>query len=148
MAMDGLGPNDDDVIWDSEMIEIQTNKIKALNDKLSEVEEETRTINRRQEALQMKISDFPELFNLKQEIKPSVQLWETISQYNEMIETWKSKPIKQMTLEEIEDFCNEWYRKLLFVMRNSSLVKWPGPKQFADFIMKEIEHIREYLPLL
>ena len=79
MAMDGLGPNDDDVIWDSEMIEIQTNKIKALNDKLSEVEEETRTINRRQEALQMKISDFPELFNLKQEIKPSVQLWETIS---------------------------------------------------------------------
>lgn len=53
-----------------------------------------------------------------------------------------------MTLEEIEDFCNEWYRKLLFVMRNSSLVKWPGPKQFANFIMKEIDHIREYLPLL
>ena len=53
-----------------------------------------------------------------------------------------------MKIEEIEDFCNDWYRKLLFVMRNSALTKYPGPKQFANFIMREIEHIREYLPLL
>jgi len=53
-----------------------------------------------------------------------------------------------MTLEEIEDFCNDWYRKLLFVMRNSALVKFPGPKQFANYIMREIENLREYLPLL
>ena len=79
----------------------------------------------------MKLSDFPELFNLKQEIKPLVQLWETIQQYNAMIEDWKDKPISRMTLEEIEEFCNEWYRKLLYVMRNSTLIKFPGPKQFA-----------------
>lgn len=115
---------------------------------LAQVEEDTKTINRRQEALQMKISDFPELARLKAEIKPSVQLWETIAQYNAMIDDWKDRPITKMTLEEIEEFCNEWYRKLLFVMRNSSLAKWPGPKQFAAFIMREVEHIRQYLPLL
>ena len=96
----------------------------------------------------MKLTDFPELYALKQEIKPSVQLWETISQYNSMIEDWKEKPISKMTLEEIEDFCNEWYRKLLFVMRNSNLSKYPGPKQFAAYILKEVEHIRSYLPVL
>lgn len=77
-----------------------------------------------------------------------MQLWETISQYNQLIEDWKEKAVSKMTLEEIEDFCNEWYRKLIFVMRNSSLSKYPGPKKFANFIMAEIEHIREYLPLL
>ena len=65
-----------------------------------------------------------------------------------MIEEWKDKPISRMTLEEIEEFCNEWYRKLLYVMRNSTLIKYPGPKQFATFIMREIENIRLYLPLL
>ena len=65
-----------------------------------------------------------------------------------MIEDWKDKPISKMTLDEVEDFCNDWYRKLLFVMRNSSLSKYPGPKQFANFIMREIEHIREFIPLL
>ena len=93
MALDGLGHNEDDVIWDAHMIEEQTLKIMSLNAALAQVEEDTKTINRRQEALQMKISDFPELFNLKQEIKPSVQLWETIAQYNSMIEEWKEKPI-------------------------------------------------------
>ena len=41
----------------------------------------------------MKIADFPELYNLKQEIRPCVQLWETIAQYNQVIEEWKNKPI-------------------------------------------------------
>jgi hypothetical protein len=75
----------------------------------------------------MKMCDFPELFNLKQEIKPSVQLWETIYQYNLVIEAWKEKPVSKMTLEEIEEFCNEWQRKLLYVMRNSKLSKYKGP---------------------
>ena len=65
-----------------------------------------------------------------------------------MIEDWKDKPLSKMTLEEIEEFCNEWYRKLLFVLRNSTLSNFPGPKQFCNFIMAEIESIRNYLPLL
>ena len=65
-----------------------------------------------------------------------------------MIEDWKEKPVTKMTLDEVEEFCNEWYRKLLFVMRNSSLAKHQGPRQFATYILQEIEVIRTYLPLL
>ena len=60
------------------MIEEQIRKISKLNYDLVLVEEATKLINRREEALQIKLSDFPELFNLKQEIKPLVQMWETI----------------------------------------------------------------------
>ena len=96
----------------------------------------------------MKMSDFPELYDLKQRIKPLVALWETIAQFNAKVETWKEKPIRSLTVDEIEEFCSEWYRKLLYVMRNSNLCKHPGPKVFCDYIMKEIETIRQYLPLL
>lgn len=69
-------------------------------------------------------------------------------QYNQMIESWKEKAIAKITIEEFEDFINEWYRKLLYVMRNSKLAKLEGPAMFANFIMREIETIRDYLPLL
>lgn len=148
MAADGLGMGEDDPIWDVKYIEQITDKINELNKMLAEVEDETKTINRRQEALQMKLSDFPELFMLKNEIKPQLQLWETVTQYNSMIEQWKEKPISKITIEEYEDFINEWYRKLLFVMRSSKLAKHKGPAMFANFIMREIETIRDYLPVL
>lgn len=61
------------------MIKENVLKISKLNYELVLVEAATKLINRREEALQIKLSDFPELFNLKQEIKPLVQMWETIS---------------------------------------------------------------------
>ena len=96
----------------------------------------------------MKVSDFPELYDLKQKIKPLVQLWDTISEFNAMVEQWKDRPIKSLTIDEVEEFCSEWHRRLLYVMRNSNLTKHPGPKAFCEHIMKEIENIRLYLPLL
>ena len=93
MMMDGLGTDLKDVVWDSQMVEDQVEKIRTLNETLAKVEQDCKVINRRQEALQMKIADFPELYNLKQEIRPCVQLWETIAQYNQVIEEWKNKPI-------------------------------------------------------
>lgn len=75
-------------------------------------------------------------------------MWETIAQFNSMMEEWKEKHISYLNVDEIEEFCSEWYRKLLFVMRNSDLTKHAGPKAFADYIMKEIDNMRQYLPLL
>lgn len=139
---------DTDFVWDSGLVQNLVAKIDALNGRLRGVEEDTRLINRRQEALQLKLSDFPELYDLKQRIKPLVQLWETIAQFNTMVEEWKEKPLRFLSVEEVEEFCSEWYRKLLYVMRNSNLTKHAGPKAFADYIMREIENIRMYLPLL
>ena len=65
-----------------------------------------------------------------------------------MIEDWKEKPISKISCEELEDFCNEWYRKLIFVTRNTDLTKNKGPRAFAEFIIQELDHIREFLPLI
>ena len=96
----------------------------------------------------MKLSDFPELYDLKQDIKPLVQMWETIAQFNDMVNEWKELPLKSLQVDEIEEFCNEWYRKLLFVVRNSNLTKNKGPRIFCEYIMRQIDSLRQYLPLL
>lgn len=40
--------------------------------------------------LGFEVSEFPEMEHLKVEIKPVVQLWETIEEYDRAIEDWKS----------------------------------------------------------
>ena len=72
LAEDGNLLEEDDYIWDQHHVHELTMKINKLNDHLKIVEEDTRTINKRQESLQMKLSDFPELSDLKQRIKPLV----------------------------------------------------------------------------
>ena len=75
MTEDGTTLQDDSLVWDSQLVEQVSEQIGSLNAQLSKIEEETRTINRREEALQMKPTEFPELYDLKQRIKPLVQLW-------------------------------------------------------------------------
>ena len=86
---EGLG----DYIWDPDFVRRWSTQMDTLNQELNETEEQTRTINRRQEALGLEISDFPELQRLRNDIKPLSQLWEAITQFNGVIEDWKSKPI-------------------------------------------------------
>ena len=72
MQRDGLPVGDDDLIWDPKLVERLSKQIIELNEQLSKVEDDTKTINRRQESLQLKITDFPELYDLKLKIKPLV----------------------------------------------------------------------------
>ena len=68
----------EEYIWDRNMILEYVENMEKLNADIEKVEKATRVINKRQEALGVKMTDFPELFNLKTIIKPQVQLWETI----------------------------------------------------------------------
>ena len=60
----------DEYIWDSDFVYKWSNKMDKLNQELNETEDQTRTINRRQEALNLEISEFPELQRLRNDIKP------------------------------------------------------------------------------
>ena len=57
-------------------------------------------------------------------------------------------PIAVIAIEEIEEFCADWYRKLTYVQRNETLRRLKGPMSFVEYILKQIEHIKEFFPLL
>ena len=65
-----------------------------------------------------------------------------------MIDDWKEKPVSRMTLDEVEDFCTEWHRRLNVVLKDNTLKNLPGPPQIAGYILKDIERFREFIPLL
>ena len=140
--------NIDDVIWDPKHVSKWAAVMHELNLELSEVEEDAQKINKRQEALGIDRTEFPELQILKNEIKPCTQLWEAITQFNEVFDDWWTKAISQIDLHELEDYCADWYRKLTFAKRGSTLNKFAGPMTFVDYMGKQIEKFSEYMPLL
>ena len=111
-------------------------------------EDDTKTINRRQEQLGITRCDFPELLRLKEDVKPAVQLWDAITEFNLVIDDWRSLPVSLLSIETIEESCAEWYRKLVYVQRNETLKKLEGPMTFVNFILLQIDTLKEFFPLL
>ena len=58
-------------IWDPDYVDKWSRAMDDLNAELNETENFTKIINRRQEALCLEISDFPELQRLRNDIKPN-----------------------------------------------------------------------------
>ena len=67
-----------------------------LKESLELAEVEIATIARRQMQLGFRITEFPEMESLKNEIKPVLALWETIEQYDKMIENWKNNSLEKI----------------------------------------------------
>ena len=67
--------------------------MSSLKTNLENAEIEIETIIRRQMQLGFNITNFPEMDSLKMEIKPVQQLWETIEQFDKIIENWKNQPL-------------------------------------------------------
>lgn len=85
---------------------------------------------------------------MKNEIKPILQLWETIEQFDAKIDNWRSQPLTRISVEEIEEHCADWHRKLLFCRKNPLLKKFKGPMLYCNYIMRQTEHLKKFLPLL
>jgi len=69
-------------IWNQPYIEYNGNKMRELVDEVKELENNCKQIVKRQEALSIKQSSFPTLNQLRNKIKPFVQLWDAIIQFN------------------------------------------------------------------
>ena len=137
-----------EMIWNSNHVSKWTDVMDKLNEDIAKAEEDTLQINEKQKALLMEITEFPELDMLRNEIKPCVHLWEAIAQFNQVIDEWRIKPIYQVVIDEFEDNCADWSRKLNFAKRSAMLNKYPGPMSFIDYILKQIEKFQLYIPLL
>ena len=95
--------------------------MRTLKNDLEHLEGEIATIHRRQAALQFEASDFPELDQLKKEIRPVLQLWETIEQFDGMLDRWRTQPLREVKHEELEHVCEEWKVKINACKKNELL---------------------------
>ena len=85
---------------------------------------------------------------LRTQIKPVVNLWETIEKYEEKIEFWRRSPLQNLDVNEMDETCNEWIKKLTFCKKNQLLQTLKGPMSFCEYINRSVENIYKFLPLL
>lgn len=65
-----------------------------------------------------------------------------------MIESWKKNSLNAINVENMDELCQEWTRKLLYCKKNALLNKFTGPMQFCDYILRQIDAIKKFIPLL
>ena len=58
------------------------------------------------------LTTFPEINKLKEDTKPMIYLWKTIEQFDAVIEGWKIQPLYLIQVDDIDNHCIEWTRKL------------------------------------
>lgn len=51
-------------------------------------------------------------------------------------------------VDVIDSSCMDWSRKLLSCKKNPNLNKFRGPMQFSDYILRQIENLKNYMGLL
>ena len=138
----------EELFWDKHIVTKNVQTIRELKTQLERIEKEIQTIIRRQTRLGFVVSEFKEMEALKAEIKPVIQLWETIEHFDSTIEKWKNQPLILINVEAIDDACNDWIRKLGNSQRCEILKKFKGPMQFIDYILRQVDNLKKFIPLL
>ena len=65
-----------------------------------------------------------------------------------MIESWKNNSLNAISVEQIDEHCHDWIRKLMYCKKNPLLNKYKGPMQFCDYILRQVDHLKKFIPLL
>ena len=64
------------------------------------------------------------------------------------MDKWKDHTLSLINHKMMENYFSEWIRKLTYVKRNEKLNLFDGPMGFVDYMMKAIEILRDFMPLI
>ena len=121
-------------IWDTMTINKNVKIMKNLQEELATVEQNIKKMNKWQMNLGFEVSDFPELEKMKKQIRPVVQLWEAIQQFEEKIEYWRGIPLENLNVDEMDECFVEWIKKMALCVKSESLKDQVGPMSFCSYI--------------
>ena len=98
------------------------------------MEQNIKKMNKWQMNLGFEVSDFPELERMKKQIRPVVQLWEAIQQFEEKIEYWRGIPLDSLNVDEMDECFVEWMKKMTLCVKSEALKEQEGPMSFCLYI--------------
>jgi len=61
---------------------------------------------------------------------------------------WWKKSFVHLNVEEIEEYSQEWYRKLAYVQRSSHVNKHAGPMSFVTYMGQKLEKLKDFMQLI
>lgn len=114
-----------DYRFEPEVIEDVHELILDLKEQYDEVEKMTIQINKRELLLTVEKTEFKELRQVYDELKPIVDLWSLASKFNLLFPTWLEGKFEYLDAESIDINVSDWSNELKRMSKNSFVQSAP-----------------------
>ena len=130
-----------------EMVE----KIEDYRLQLEQAAEKAMALNTEEEQLGWVKSNFEDIAEARELLKPVAQLWEKAASFVESHNQWMTGPFIHLRVEPIQEEVDETFRTLkklskAFVDENGEPIK--GPSAVIDAVQDKLEQFKNHIPLV
>ncbi|XP_067125111.1 dynein axonemal heavy chain 6 isoform X2 [Centruroides vittatus] len=117
-------------------------KIKVLLDNLTEIQKHADDLNSYQDAVQIEVTKFKYLEELRTVIQMKKFCWDTISSWNSSIQDMLTKPLKELDADEINKYVSSYINKIQQLENNL-------PKnEVISQLKKKVNELKTKLPVI
>ncbi|KAJ3276290.1 Dynein heavy chain 3, axonemal [Terramyces sp. JEL0728] len=121
-------------------------KIRKLEKKLEELQENIFKINVEEELLEWEKTPFTKLAQTKEVLDPYKKLWETASQFQSEYSKWMGGAFTDINAELLEETVSNMFRVSFKLIKTFS--EQPVPKKVAESVKNKLEKFKSYIPLI
>jgi dynein heavy chain len=121
--------------------------MEKLKGDLENTEQECEIINRREKLLNFRQTKFTAVANLKTEMAPFVTLWYIASSFTNVYEAWLYGAFNELESDKMDDFLSDCIKQLTRISK-TSLATYAQPLTLVNYLNRELERFREYMPMV
>jgi dynein heavy chain, axonemal len=97
--------------------------------------------------LNFRQTKFTAVTNLKTDMTPFITLWSIASQFTNVYEGWLYGSFTEQESDKMDDFLQEWIKQLTRISK-TLLSTYPQPMTLVNYLVRELERFREYMPMI
>ncbi|KAJ3308630.1 Dynein heavy chain 3, axonemal [Boothiomyces sp. JEL0838] len=121
-------------------------KIRKLEKKLEELQDNIVKINIEEELLEWEKTPFSKLAQTKEVLDPYKKLWETASQFQTEYSRWMGGAFTEINAELLEETVSNMFRTSFKLIKTFS--EQPVPKKVAESVKNKLEKFKAHIPLI
>ncbi|CAF2418248.1 unnamed protein product [Rotaria sp. Silwood2] len=133
------GPHQADI-----SVSMALNKCEQIEEQIEQMENDEKRLKIAYRIFNLDMIVSKELQNLKKDIDILKSIWLLAKEYEEMLNKWKTTEFYQLNINELNDFAQNQYKKLLKMSREYKEKDW----KILDSLRDRIDTFRRILPLI
>jgi dynein heavy chain len=121
---------------------------EEVNKALKQLSEEMKRIHEQQTDLEMMLTEYPQIDELKKTVKPYEELWKLADEHAKQSKRWRSELLSTLNPDEIEADWKAMQRVATKLTAQFTANKATKPHKVAKDVQSDLAGFKENLPLI
>lgn len=134
--------------FDPQLVEKVFLKVDTLKQTYDEVERATALINKRETLLGVAKTQFVELRQVQDDLKPLHELWRVAYRFGRTMPPWVEGRFDQLDAAAIEVRVEEWTNELKRLQKTALVTEHPKQQELQKFVADAVSQFKRYGPML